>query len=160
MRVPYIPPSENSYDLVFNEKIYDHTRGGGVNDIHVYKPVGGGLFGILGRIVQRAIPFLKSIVLPEVGSFTNNVLNDVSRNAPVRESLRKNFKTSVKNLGKRVVGGARTKVRKSTRKKNKNKNIKKKTKTKKSRRRSKKHTKSSHCNTSKNDIFNSGKFDL
>lgn len=119
MRVPYIPPSENSYDLVFNEKLYDHTLGGGVNDIHVYRPVGGSLFGVLGRLVQRAIPFLKSIILPEVGSFTNNVLNDLSRNAPVRESLRNNLKSSVKNIGKRVVGGAKTKKRKSFSKKKK-----------------------------------------
>ena len=45
------------------------TRGGGLNNVRIYQKCGGSLFGILGGLFKRVIPFLRSILLPEVGNF-------------------------------------------------------------------------------------------
>ena len=85
MRVTYLPPSALHYDNAFaNQNV---IRGKGIQDIQVYHQRGGNLFGVLGGLVRRALPFLKRIVLPEVGNFVQNVSNDYAQNIPFKQTL-------------------------------------------------------------------------
>jgi hypothetical protein len=105
MRGVYIPPAIEHFDTIFNS-----SRGGGINDIRVYnQPLqrGGSLFGVLGKIARYTIPFLKSIILPEIPSFVSNVSGDVRRGMRIRESLKNNSIRAAKNMGVRVLTKAR-----------------------------------------------------
>ena len=141
MRVPYLPPASHHFDAVFNRNSL--ARGGGVDDIKIYQRRGGSFFGILGNVVKRAIPFLRRIILPEVGNLVNNVSQDVSQNMPLRQSMRKNLVSAAKNVKNRLVRGGAKKKRKNSKKSKKNKKIK--TGKKKGKK---------HCHRKKNtDIF-------
>ena len=88
MRVTYLPPSPHHFDGIFNP--HSTVRGGGLHDIRVYHQRGGSLFGVLGGLVRRALPFLKSIILPEVGNFVRGVRDNYNQNIPLRQSMKKN----------------------------------------------------------------------
>ena len=151
MRVQYIYPSVDLYDEAFKDIISQNSRGGSIDDIRVYKkPVGGNLFGILAKVLQTSLPFVKRLVMPEVSGFANNFMNDMQQNVPIGQSLKKNLKTSAKNIGKRILRGGARKKRKISSKRKKSKIIKRPKKTRKRK----------HCSKTKSDIFNSGKFDL
>ena len=122
MRVPYNPPLSHHFDVVFTPQFSRNERGGGLSDIRIYQKRGGSLFGILGGMFKKAIPFLKNILLPEVGNFVKNITQDISQNIPSRESFRNNFSSSAKNIGSRIMRGGKRK----TKTKQKQKNIKKK----------------------------------
>ena len=113
MRVSYVPPGVIHFDSVFSPH---NVTGGALSDINVLKPhyyhnQGGSLFGILGNIVRRTIPFLANYVLPEAGNFARNIASEYG-NIPIRKNLKQNFVKSVKNIGKRIMTGG-SKVRKS-----------------------------------------------
>ena len=150
MRVQYIYPTVDLYDEAFKDIYSKNARGGSLDEIRVYrKPVGGSLFGVLAKVLQTSLPFVKRLVLPEVRGFANNFMSDMKQNVPIRESLKKNLKTSAKNIGKRILrGGARKKRKKSIQKSSRV--------IKKPKRRRRK----THCSAKTSDIFNSGKFDL
>ena len=154
MRVPFIAPLPHHFDDVFALQSIRDIKGGGLNDIRIYQKRGGSLFGILGGLFKRAIPFLKSILLPEIGNFVRNVTHDISQKVPSRESLKTNLLSSAKNIGSRIVrGGGKRKIVKSNLKR---KNIKQSTSKK-----NKKKKKKGHCvMKQKKDIFNSGKYEL
>ena len=151
MRVQYIYPSVDLYDEAFKDLFSQSSKGGSIDDIRVYKkPVGGNLFGILAKVLQTSLPFVKRLVMPEVRGFANNFMNDMQQNVPIRQSLKKNLKTSAKNIGKRILRGGARKKRKISSKRKKSKIMKRPKKTRKRK----------HCSKTKSDIFNSGKFDL
>ena len=105
MRVPYVHPSSHHFDEAFGVNF----RGGSLSDIKIHRNInnqrGGNLFGILGRSIKRAIPFIKSLILPELGNFTKNVMEDISQNIPPKQSIKSNLKKSVKNVGKKILRG-------------------------------------------------------
>ena len=144
MRVSYLPPTASHFDVVFTP--YQNAgRGGSLRDIKVLKPYyyhrGGSLFGILGSIIKRSIPFLKNFILPEAGNFAMNLAKDMRENVPVKTSVKRNLVNSVKNVGKKIMrGGKKKRIRKNLTKK---KNVK----SKKAIRKVKCHVKN------KNDIF-------
>ena len=104
MRVNYPYPSVGDFDRFLNPLL---VRGSGLDDIRVYRQKGAGLFSFLGRVVRNSIPFLKKFILPEVGNLAKNVTTDISEGKTLRQSLRKHAINSVKNVGKRVVGGSK-----------------------------------------------------
>ena len=116
MRVVYTPPSAADFAVLFNQ----HVRGGGIGDIKTVEPHyyqrGGSLFGILGNVFKRTIPFLRSFLLPEVGNFAQNLIGDVGRNVPIKDSLKRNLISSGKNVAQKIVrgGGKRRVNRKKT----------------------------------------------
>ena len=110
MRVSYLPPTASHFDVVFTP--YQNAgRGGSLRDIKVLKPYyyqrGGSLFGILGSIIKRSIPFLKNFILPEAGNFAMNLAKDINENVPVKTSIKQNLVDSVKNIGKKVMRGGK-----------------------------------------------------
>ena len=113
MRVSYFTPLPQHYDAVFNIQENNVTRGGGLQDISVYKRRGGSLFGILRGVFKRTIPFLKRFILPEVGGLVKNVTHDVSQSIPLRNSLKVNAMKSMKNVGSRIVKYGREKNNKT-----------------------------------------------
>ena len=156
MRVKYIPPSDIVYDIAFKDTFNRPYVGAGLDDIRVYKRRGGSILGFLGRAFKYAIPFVKNLIMPEIGGFTNKVLDDVSQNVPLRESMKRNFKSSVKNIGRRVVrGGGKSRKKPLKSKKTSNKKLKRK---RKNIQRSGK--RKNHCKVKATDIFSNGKFDL
>ena len=87
--------------LILQEVVYLISKYIGISIINV----GGNLFGILGRSIKRAIPFIKSLILPELGNFTKNFTEDISQNIPPKQSIKSNLKKSVKNVGKKILRG-------------------------------------------------------
>merc|ERR1712074_358938 len=115
MRIPYKTPTVDQFDRYFNPNYIN--RGGGLNDIKVYKPhhyaKGGSIFSFLSGVFKRAIPFLRGVMLPEVGEFARNFTADVGNNVPLRDNVKKNLMRSVKNVGRKLVkGGARKNINK------------------------------------------------
>ena len=106
MRVIYISPSPKHFDLYFNPVI----RGGGQGDINIYRKRGGGFFGILGNVVRRSIPFLKRIILPEIGSLAYKITNDISQGGNFAESVKQNAINSAKKIAHRVARGGGKKI--------------------------------------------------
>lgn len=148
MRTSYIYPSTAHFDLLFDNNDFV-SRAGALHEIQVYKPPyynrGAGLFSVLSNIVRGSIPFLKSIILPEFGSFTKNVTSDVSNGIPLKESVKDNMGKSIRNIGRRVVnrGGGKRK------KKNKTRALPRR---KKMRRRK--------CLSMKNDVFSRAEYNI
>ena len=62
MRISFIAPLAHHFDDVFALQSIRDIRGGGLNDIRIYQKRGGSLFGILGGLFKRAIPFLKKYI--------------------------------------------------------------------------------------------------
>ena len=111
MRVSYTAPDVNQFDIVF--KPYNASfSGAGLNDIKVFKPYyrGGSLFGILGSLVKRSIPFLKNFIFPEAGNFVRNMANDMHGDIPFKTNIKRNLIRSAKNVGRNLIqGGKRVK---------------------------------------------------
>ena len=127
MRVSYLPPTTSHFDVVFIP--YQNAgRGGSLRDIKVLKPYyyqrGGSLFGILGSIIKRSIPFLKNYILPEAGNFAMNLVKDINENVPVKASVKQNLVNSVKNVGKKVMRGGKKNQKRRGKKKRVRKNKK------------------------------------
>ena len=115
----YLPeftqPSVETYLKLFGDKSATiNLRGGGLNDILIYRPEtrrGGSLFGFLKRAI---IPLLKPALL----SFGTNVLGDLNQGKGLKSTLKNRGVESIANLGKRVVsGGGRPRKRKQNKKK-------------------------------------------
>jgi len=154
MRTLYIAPNVSDFNNLFEsgERV---GRGAGISDISTYsRPEflyqrGGSFLGGLGRIVQRTIPFLKSIIVPEVGNFARNMTADYGHGIPLRQSLKKNGMTSVKNIGTALARKARGgKYKRLKPVKNKKQGVKKKKKN------------NSSCISVNNDIFSRSKLNL
>jgi len=153
MRVSYIPPSVSQFDVLFH-KSDSFARGGSLNEIATYRPVyhygrGGGFIGTISRIVKNTIPFLRSILVPEIGNFAKNVAQDYGKGNSLKKSLKRHGIDSVKNVGKTVIHKARG-GRKRGRKKEK---------LYKSRRNAKKR-KINHCMKGSDDVFSQSKMNL
>ena len=142
MRVAYIQPSVHHYDVLFSKR----AVGGGLGDIRVYNR-GGSLLSFMGRFARYALPFIKSIILPEVGNLTKNVMDDVAQGRNIKRVLKERGVESVVNVGRRVARKARGGAVKKKKKTNSKKQSTQKKKTRKK------------C-ISKNDIFNTNKFQL
>ena len=125
MRVSYIPPSSALYDQLFNPNL--NKQGFGLNDIRIYKKRGGSIFGFIRTLAKTAIPFVKNLLLPEIGNFAKNISQDVANNVPFKQSMKRNIISSGKNIGSRIIGGGRK------RKKNRKSANKTKKKSRKSR---------------------------
>jgi len=126
MRGLYVAPTQTQFDSLFS------NRGGGLDDIRTYDPHqrGGSLFGIIGKLVRGAIPFLKNIFLPEIPDLVTGVTEDMNSGVRFKDSLKKRgIKTAI-NVGNRMVRKARG-GRKKKPKKQCHKQIKKTAKTKK-----------------------------
>ena len=104
MRVPYIGPSSLDFDRAFEVRIY--SRGGSIHDIRTYQR-GGSLLGALSGVVGRALPFLRSLILPEIGNFAKNVASDIGNNIPIKQTLRRNAISSGKTIARKIIGGAK-----------------------------------------------------
>jgi hypothetical protein len=101
MRVLYRPLTANQFDVL-------HQRGGGLSDIRTYKfyhKRGGSLIGFLSNIARRSIPFLKQLLLPEIGDFAKNVTHDIASGEDMRSSLKRQGKQSLRNIIKKARGG-------------------------------------------------------
>ena len=154
MRVSFIAPLTHHFDDVFALQSSRDIRGGGLSDIRIYQKRGGSLFGILGGLFKRAIPFLRSILLPEVGNFVKNVTHDISQKIPSRESLKNNLLSSARNIGSRIVrGGGKRKTKSKQKRKNNKKGVIKKNKKKKKKNKT-------HCGVKRKDVFSSGAYEL
>ena len=153
MRVEYINLTEDQFNDVFFPA---NVRGSGLSDISYYHPArGGNIFGVIGNILRRAIPIIKSLIVPELPSFAKNFSNDYTRNNNLRASLKSNLLRSGKNIGKRVLGGTRN--RKNKFKKSKKCTNKKKNPVTRSRKPSGKKSRIKKP-VDIDDVFNSGDF--
>ena len=151
MRVAYLSPASHHFDAVFDRNKL--IRGGSLDDIKIYQRRGGSFFGIIGNVVKRALPFLRRIILPEVGNLINNVTQDISQNVPLRQSVRKNVVTSAKNVRNRLMRGG-AKKRKSVKKNSlKTRKIKKQQKRKKKTGNTQCHSKKKSSDIFSGDIF-------
>ena len=90
MRVSYIAPGVSQFDDVFKQnKLEGLLKGGGLREIKTtfpnnYHIRGGSLFGILGNVFKRTIPFLTIFILPEAGNFATNSISDIG-NVPLKK---------------------------------------------------------------------------
>ena len=143
MSVTFIASLTHHFDDVFVLQPSGDIRGGGSKSIQINQKRDGSLFGILGELFKRDIPFLRSIILPEVGNFIKEyIYHDISQKFPSRESLKSNLLSSARNIGSRTVrGGGKHK----TKPKQKRKSIEKDITVKKT-----------HCVIEYKDVFNSG----
>ena len=107
MRVPFFVPSENDFNQAFLHTT--NFSGGALGDIRVFNQRGGSFFGVLSKVVRHAIPFLRSIILPEIGSLTKNITEDFGNHKPFKESLRSNAISSGKNIARKILGGRKNK---------------------------------------------------
>ena len=107
MRVPYVEPSILDYDKVFDVKLY--IKGGSLDQIRVFRQQGGSILGALSGLVSRALPFLRSVILPEIGSLVKNVTSDYGNNVSLKQTLRKNSLNSGKNIARKLMGGSKKK---------------------------------------------------
>ena len=139
MRVSFIPPTSDHYDQLFNPHL--NQRGYGINDIRVYKRRGGSIFGFIRTLAKSALPFVKNLILPEIGNFAKNVTHDVANNVPFKRSMKRNILSSSKNIGSRIIGAGKKKKNGG-----KKKIVKKKPK--------------KTLKRCKNDIFSYGKFEI
>ena len=147
MRVPYFEPSVREYDRVFQNS--PNISGGGLSDIRVFSQKGGSFLGVISSIMRRAIPFLRSMVLPEMGNMARNVAHDYgSRGTPLNQTLRENALSTGKNIARKILGGAR-------KGKKKGKNAKKSLSQTKKRKKTTKTRAKTRCRP-KGDIFESG----
>ena len=103
MSVTFIASLTHHFDDVFVLQPSGDIRGGGSKSIQINQKRDGSLFGILGGLFKRDIPFLRSIILPEVGNFVKNGTHDISQKIHLRESLKKNVLSSARNIGLRIV---------------------------------------------------------
>ena len=124
MRVSYIAPGVSQFDDVFKpNNLEGLLKGGGLRDIKTINPNnyhtrGGSLFGILGNVFKRTIPFLTNFILPEAGNFARNLMSDIG-NVPIKKNLKRNLLKSAKNIGTRIMnrGGRLVKRNKTNKKK-------------------------------------------
>ena len=107
MRVPFFVPSENDFNQAFLHTT--NFSGGALGDIRVFNQRGGSFFGVLSKVVRNAIPFLRSIILPEIGSLTKNITEDCGNHKPFKESLRANAISSGRNVARKILGGRKKK---------------------------------------------------
>ena len=147
-------PTIAHYDNLF-------ARGAGLSDINIYKPPtsiqrGGSLIGFLGRIIKSSMPFIRSIIMPEIPNFVSNIISDVNSGENIKSSLKKQSIRSAKNIGSRIInrggGGKRRNIKKKRSQSKSRKVIKKK---KNNKRTKKKPAKKTNNCRSKNDIFSS-----
>lgn len=135
MRVSYIAPGVSQFDDVFKpNNLEGLLKGGGLRDIKTINPNnyhirGGSLFGILGNVFKRTIPFLTNFVLPEAGNFARNLISDIG-NVPLKKNVKRNLIKSAKNIGTRVMNRGGRLVKRNKTKKRKKVNKKRKTKCK------------------------------
>ena len=94
-----------------------NRRGGGLDDITVYRPPdyyrrGGGLFSFLANVGKKVVPFISRIAKPALLDFASNVIGDIKEGGDLKSSLRSRGVTALKDAGKRVIrGGARKRVK-------------------------------------------------
>ena len=74
MRVPFIAPLTHYSDDVFALQSSRNIR---LYNIRICQQRGESLFGIIGGLFKSAIPFLRSILLPEVGNFMKKETHDI-----------------------------------------------------------------------------------
>lgn len=154
MYAPYIPPSDNDFDLIFTPSI----RGGGLSDINYYTAPriyqrGGSFLSILGRVIRGSIPILKNLFLPEIPRFISNIKHDVNSGVNFGQSLKSHGVESIKNISKSTYNKLRGGGRNLHKIKNTN------TPRMKKKRKIKKHNnvklinKNTKCNSREYDIF-------
>lgn len=126
MRKQFVPPSHNEFLHILNGGGKRKKRGGGLQDIQVFRPTtyrrGGGLFSILKSAAKVAIPFLLKNVLPSVVDGGMGVLNDMSEGKQFKHSVRERGRTAFNEVRGRVAkrgGGNKKKcgVKKACKKK-------------------------------------------
>jgi hypothetical protein len=64
---------------------------------------GGGLGSILGFIGKYAIPLLNQYIIPHAATAVMDTLSDVSKGAPVKDSMKKAGIQMLKNVGRSVL---------------------------------------------------------
>ena len=117
-RVPFYPPSERDFmRLMRSEDSLVTRRGGGLDDISVYRPPsyyrkGGGIFSFLANVGRKAIPFISKIAKPALLDFASNVIGDLKDGGDLKASVRSRGISALKNVGSRAMrGGGRRRVK-------------------------------------------------
>ena len=150
MRVPYITPTSEDFDVIFASPS-DRVKGGALSDIRYYRRGrGGSFFGILQSLARRSIPFLRNLVLPQLGEMAHNITKDYSSGVPFKKAVKKSSLNAVRNIGEAVLNRGGRKKKSKTRKKTVGNNRKRKKITRKKK----------HCPKLKDDIFTASKYML
>jgi hypothetical protein len=116
MRVIYIAPRTEDFSVLFTKPAY---RGGGSDEIQAFNsPVfyqrGSGLFSVIGSLLRRSIPFLRSVFLPTVADVGRNIAKKYSEGMSFREAAKQEAMTGAKDLGARVLKGGRKRRKKTS----------------------------------------------
>ena len=105
-RAAFVPPTHNEFMTILGGS---KPRGGGVQDIRIFRPNvyrrGGGLFSMLKSAAKVAIPFLLKNVLPSVVTGGVGLFDDVSRGKQFKQSMRERGSQAFKDVRKRVASG-------------------------------------------------------
>lgn len=133
MRVAYNHPSVSDFEVLFSNGDF-HNNGGSLSNIKTYNsPVyiqrGSGIFSVLGNIVRNSIPFIRRLILPAMGDFSKNVIDDYANGAPLRQSMKKRGISTLKRVGRNIMSGGKRKSK--VIKRNKYKTIRRKKNNKK-----------------------------
>jgi hypothetical protein len=93
------------------QRIYYGQYGGGVNDDLLFykasrlRQKGYGLSSFFASLAKRFVPFATKYILPHAKKAILNVANEVlDGGRPIKESLKDNALSALKNMGQSVVG--------------------------------------------------------
>ena len=109
MRYTFVPLSAADYSRAF--RVDPITRGGGIEDITVYRPSqyyrGGGIWSFMRGVGRRVLPFLKRFVLPGLFNVGSKVVDDVANDrGSVKDSIQRHGMDGVREvIGKATRGG-------------------------------------------------------
>ena len=96
--------------IVKNQTVYNNLRGGGLNDINIFRTQkrylrGSGLLSTFANLGKLLLPAIRRFVLPAVGSFTSGVVKDVSAGKNFKASVKHRGKKNLKKMGSKILSG-------------------------------------------------------
>ena len=114
--IPFIPLSQNEFETLIKNQNRLLVAGQGHSDINIfrrYRPTrrGQGVLSFLSKYGRYALPFIKKFIIPSAKDFSKNVASDMIGGSSLKSSLKNRGKQSLKDIGKRILSGAGSGVR-------------------------------------------------
>ena len=114
MRIPFTPPSEYEFKVLFSSTPLH--KGSGLDDISIFQPKrlhrsvgnrrGAGIFSF---IAKRVLPFIFKAAKPAAKQFVSSVVKDtikVKGKKPLKQSLKKHGIKALKDTGLNLLSGS------------------------------------------------------
>ena len=107
--IPVTPLGEREFDSLVRQNL---VAGEGYNDISIFRtyrqPIirGNGILSLISKYGRKALPFIRNFIFPSAKEFAKNVATDVIEGNSLKSSVRKRGESSLKQIGKRILGGS------------------------------------------------------